>query len=241
MTVCVYHNGKLAADSLVTLGNIAGDGKVVKIGKIYEDLVSGERATDKTTLTFPTEFAMYAVSGSVRHFSRFLRWFITADHAGIDHNDSTIIEDPEDIEDPIEIMVIFKDHDIVRIYDSDYTRDLFVDLPKEGVIHTVGSGGIIAQAILTYDPSAELINVIQAVTKVDIYCGGEPMLLEFSEDPEYDEAEVQQAQLQHNEKVTEHVISQLKDAGIDVQVVTPRTNEVDTVPDKTSGKAVYFS
>ena len=35
MTVCVYHNGKLAADSLVTHGNIAGDGKVTKIDKFW--------------------------------------------------------------------------------------------------------------------------------------------------------------------------------------------------------------
>lgn len=240
MTVCVYHNGKLAADSLVTLGNIAGDGKVTKIGMIYEDLVSGDRSTDKSSLTFPVEFAMYAVSGAVRHFSRFLRWFVSVDHAGIDHNDSVTIEDPEEIEDPIEIMVIFKGHDIVRVYDSEYTRDLFVDLPKEGVIHTVGSGGVIAQAILTYDPTAAIIDVIKAVTKVDIYCGGEPSLIEFSEDPEYDKDAIEKAQSQHNEKVTEQVIAQLKEAGIDVQVAPSAIQEVDSKPVEKQ-KTIYYS
>lgn len=228
MTVCVYHNGKLAADSLVTLGNIAGDGKVTKIGMIYEDLVSGERSTDKDSLQFPVDFAMYAVSGAVRHFSRFLRWFISVDHAGIDHNESITIEDPEDIEDPIEIMVVFKKHDIVRVYDSDYTRDLFVDLPKEGVIHTVGSGGVIAQAILTYDPTADVEDVIKAVTKVDIYCGGDPSCLSFSEDPEYDQDELTKAKQKHDAQVTEQVVQQLKDAGIDVKVVE-KTTEPEVV------------
>lgn len=238
MTVCVYHNGKLAADSLVTLGNIAGDGKVTKIGMIYEDIVTGVRSTDKDALQFPVEFAMYAVSGAVRHFSRFLRWFISVDHAGIDHNESITIEDPEDIEDPIEIMVIFKEHDIVRVYDSDYTRDLFVDLPKEGVIHTVGSGGVIAQAILTYDPTADVEAVIKAVTKVDIYCGGEPSCLEFSEDPEYDEEEITKAKSAHDAEVTEQVVAQLKEAGIDVKIVE-KTTEPEQVTEAKS--SVYFS
>ena len=239
MTVCVYHNGKLAADSLVTLGNIAGDGKVTKIGMIYEDKVSGVRSTDKSSLDFPVDFAMYAVSGAVRHFSRFLRWFISVDHAGIDHNESITIEDPEDIEDPIEIMVIFKNHDIVRVYDSEYTRDLFVDLPKEGVIHTVGSGGVIAQAILTYDPTADVEDVIKAVTKVDIYCGGDPSCLSFSDDPEYDEDLLAIAQAKHNEQVSQQVVQQLKDAGIDVQIVTPDNNPTEVVDRST--KSVYYS
>lgn len=232
MTVCVYHNEQLAADSLVTLGNIAGDGKVIKIGMIYEDLVTGERSTDKTVLKFPKEFAMYAVSGAVRHFSRFLRWFTSVDHAGIDHNESIIIDTPEEIEDPIEIMVIFKDYDIVRIYDSDYTKDLFVDLPKKDVIHTVGSGGIIAQAILTYDPTAELLSVIKAVSKVDIYCGGEPVLLAFSEDPEYDEKEMESFREQHVKETTEQVVAQLQDAGIDVKIVEKPQEEQKQTKDK---------
>ena len=45
MTVCVYHNGVLAGDSLITTGNIASSGPLTKIGMIYEDLVTHERAT----------------------------------------------------------------------------------------------------------------------------------------------------------------------------------------------------
>ncbi|AND75273.1 peptidase HslV family [Acinetobacter phage vB_AbaM_ME3] len=225
MTVCVYHNGVLAADSLATMGGTVGNEHVVKIGMVYEDLVSGERSLNKEDLDFPTEFAMYALAGSVKYFSRFLRWFVSVDHAGIDHNENFTVEDIEEVDDPIEIMVIFKNHDIVRLYDSEYTRDLFVDLPKEDSIHTVGSGGLIAQAILTYDKTAPLVEVIQSVIKVDIFCGGEVKTLQFGEDPVFDSAEVEEAKAKLAADSLSSVISTLKEAGIDVKVAE------DEVPD----------
>lgn len=216
MTVCVYHNGVLAADSLATMGGTVGNEHVIKIGMVYEDLVSKERSLNKDELDFPVEFAMYALAGSVRYFSRFLRWFISVDHAGIDHNENFVVEDIEDVDDGIEIMVIFKNHDIVRLYDSDYTRDLFVDLPKEGSIHTVGSGGLIAQAILTYDKTASLVDVIQSVIKVDIFCGGEVKTLQFTEDPVYDQKELAIAKTEFASESLASVLSTLKEAGIEV-------------------------
>lgn len=243
MTVCVYKDGKLSADSLATLGNIKSDGKVVKIGMIYESITTGERSENKDELEYPVEFAMYAVSGSVRYFSRFLRWFISVDHAGIDHNELIDIDDSEVIEDPIEIMVIFKNHNIVRVYDSDYPRDVFVDLPKDNTIHTVGSGGVIAQAILTYDPNADLVEVVRAVTRVDIFCGGEPMLLEFSEDPEYDEEEIQKCSAEHQRQATIELVEELQKQGIDVKVVTNKSEEVEQEEPQTqsNNKSKKFS
>lgn len=219
MTVCVYHNNVLAADSLATISGTVGNEHVIKIGMVYEDLVSGERSLKKEDLKFPTEFAMYALSGSVRYFSRFLRWFVSVEHAGIDHNENFVVEDIEEVDDPIEIMVIFKNHDIVRFYDSDYTRDLFVDLPKEDSIHTVGSGGLIAQAVLTYDKTAPLVDVIKSVIKVDIYCGGEVKTLQFGDDPIFDEDELESAKAKLAADSLTSVLASLKEAGIDVRTV----------------------
>lgn len=216
MTVCVYHNGVLAGDSLITTGNIASSGPLTKIGMIYEDLVTHERATDPTELKYPVEFAMYALAGCIRQFSRFLRWFISVDHAGVDHNELNPIKDPENIEDDIEVMLIFKNLNIVRSYDSKYTQDLFVDIPKDGSVHVIGSGGTAAQAIITYDKQADLTQVIEAVTKVDIYCGGSVSHLSFSVDPCYDAVQLKKDELEYNSKVSRQVISQLKEAGVEV-------------------------
>lgn len=220
MTVCVYHNDVLAADSRVTLGGTIGNEHVIKIGLIYEDLVSKERSLDKTTLKYPVEFAMYALAGSCRHFNRFLRWFVSVDHAGIDHNESFAPEEVEDIDEAIEVMVVFKNYDFIRLYDQDYTKDVFTDLPKTDSIHTIGSGGLCAQAILTYDPWANLVDVVKAVTKVDVFCGGDIKSLRFGDDPEYDEEELKEASKAFADASVESVISSLKEAGIEVSLVS---------------------
>lgn len=224
MTVCVYRDGKLAADGLVTMGNIAENKQVIKIGKIWEDAVSGQRSLDKDSLEYPLEFAMYAGSGACRHFSRFFRWFISVDHPGIDHDEYLDIEDSREIEDPIEMCIIFKHSNIVRMYDNDYTSDVFVDLPKDS-IHTIGSGGIIAKAILEYDPKADLNKVIETVSKVDVFCGGNAVIIEFEEDPEYNEEELDKLRAELLKSDLESLKIQLKDKGINLSVIKDSGSE----------------
>lgn len=233
MTVCVYHNDVLAADSLVTLGGLSVNESYVKIGKIYQDVVSKKRSVNKDDLQFPEEFAMYAVAGSLRFIPRFLRWFVTAKHPGVDHNLPVLIDDYDETEDAIEVMVIFKDYNIVRLYDSEYMRDLFVDYTKN-VISAIGAGIESATAILAYDPNASLVDVLEAVKKVQTSCGGQIETLCFGETFVHDKEELEKAKRLYVDEESTALVESLAELGIEIKF------QDEDEPEDNKNKPKYF-
>lgn len=183
MTVCVYKDGVLASDALVTTGTLSHLTPYKKIGMIYKSVVNGERSLscDPNTLQDPSEFAMYALSGELRSYSKFLRWFINHPISGYDHEDYLLgLEDIPESQENVSALIIFKDKPICRTYDSDYLKDLFIEYPREGSVICIGAGSKIAEGILSYDPSANIKDVIEAVSRVDTTCGNGVLSLSFS-------------------------------------------------------------
>lgn len=194
MTVCVYHQNVLAADTLATAGTSIVSKSHIKIGMIYQDALTGQRSLNLESLSFPEEFAMYAVAGAAAIVNKFLRWFINTDHPIIDHEDFTG-EDVDYIEPeaPFEAMVIFKDSEVVRLYDSDYLNNTFVDTSSEEIT-SIGCGSLSALAINAYDPKASSIDIIKAVIQIDIACGGSIATLQFTSESLYDEVNLIKAE-----------------------------------------------
>lgn len=178
MTICVYKNGILAADSLATIGTTAVSFSFKKIGMIFEDALTGERALDPELLDFPEEFAMYAIAGSASESDKFLRWFINKDHPVIDHYDS-FEKTTTDSVDSFVSLIIFKNSDIIRRYEDDYQLDKFIDVTKSSFM-AIGCGYLAAIAINNYDADASSADIVSSVMQIDIACGGNVNTLSFS-------------------------------------------------------------
>lgn len=189
MTICVYYKDVLVADGLVTAATNRISSSYQKIGMIYQDKLTGTRSVDPTLLDFPEEFAMYAISGMVSRVNKFLRWFVNTDHPTIDHEDYTEEDSlPIDLEEEYElhVMVIFKDYDIIRMYNSSYLNHCFIDQSKTG-LHAIGCGSLSALAINAYDKEALAVDIVKAVITIDIACGGTILKMSFSDECLYDE------------------------------------------------------
>lgn len=186
MTICVYYKDVLSSDTLISAGTNIVSISAIKIGMIYEDVESGLRSLNPASLKYPKEFAMYSSAGACSVNNRFLRWFINAEHPLVDH-ESVTEEDREEYQEELEFqaMIIFKDHDIVRTYSSDYYYNYFVDQTKESLC-SIGCGSPAALAINNYDENATSTDIVKAVINTDVYCGGNINTLSFSEkDPAY--------------------------------------------------------
>lgn len=183
MTICIYSNGTMIADSMITNGDIVESTNFKKVFKVYEDAITGDRSLDKTKLSYPKEFALVAVAGCIKLVSRFLRWFIHADHPFIDHEDHIKVEGEEPKEYTLQAIVAFKDKSIVRLYDNDYELDLYVDYEDYPGFHvSIGSGAIIADSVLMHDKSTDLRSAVECAIKLEIHCGGEPYQRSFGDE-----------------------------------------------------------
>ncbi len=186
MTVCIYKNNKIVTDSRCTYqGDYVISDKFKKVGYIYECLSTGTRSLHPENLVHPTFFAMYCLAGMPEQVPKFLRWFIEQPHPDIDDelnecfNDPILTFDPDDT--ALQIMVVFKNYDIVRLYSSNYEQHVYIDFKQDDCI-TIGSGGIAALAIHSYDPSAEPEAIIKSVIDTVNSCGGDVITLEFDSD-----------------------------------------------------------
>lgn len=178
MTICVYKNGVLASDSRCTLyGEYALTDSYKKLGFIYECQITGERSLYQDNLQAPSYFAMYSFAGDAAATNKFLRWFINVDHPVIDCESSPSFDEdaittfnPEETE--LQIIIVFKNKNIVRFYNSNYENHVYIDFKKTDFL-TIGSGSIVALGIHTYDSSASAEDILKATIKVVNSCGGE--------------------------------------------------------------------
>ncbi len=180
MTTCVYYRGQLATDKLVVSGPVKYADLFIKTGMIFKDRYTNVKSTNKDELENPVEYAMYGFAGTLRNLSRFLRWFISRDHPHIEHQSHQEVPD-DDITDDFEIIVIFKDKDIIRLYDNQYNKDLFTDFSKEETI-ALGSGSNLARTLLVYDPEASWEKIFKAVSTVDLQTGSQFEVLSFTKE-----------------------------------------------------------
>lgn len=176
MTVCVYYNDKLVADSQVTLGQVVEFTHYNKTGFIYKDSVSGVMSLTKDSDTYK-EYAMFAFAGLVKYLTCFLDWFFCESDSDFELFYTKYGE--LDL-DEMECMVIFREKSLIHIYDNEFHKNFYIAVNKEQPV-IIGSGGDVIRSILSYDPQADLYRAIQVASKLNITCGGDIKTLQFTE------------------------------------------------------------